>query len=279
MIAYLVSHNGLGDNLYMIGALHYLLLFYDKLFFLCKDIYLENVRLFFMDIPNIHCVPFDSKNEFSAIKDIMNEKNRDLNCDIFICGPCHKEYLQSKITNISFLNRIPIANKPYTIDFDSLNSENYQFIEHFYKDIGLSLTHYFDYFTLPNTEESIQLYNSIRDFYIIFIQLKSSTGESLDISLLIRKYINDDNVILICNDQNLYNFENRNQIQEKKYELCQSFVYNKIVYYIDTIKNSDEIYIIDSCFIGILLPFLKKKLLKTNKVRIILRNLVNQTII
>ena len=40
MIAYLVSHNGLGDNLYMIGALHYLLLFYDELFFLCKDIYL-----------------------------------------------------------------------------------------------------------------------------------------------------------------------------------------------------------------------------------------------
>ena len=32
MNAYLVSHNGMGDNLYMVGALIFLLKYYDKIF-------------------------------------------------------------------------------------------------------------------------------------------------------------------------------------------------------------------------------------------------------
>ena len=85
------------------------------------------------------------------------------------------------------------------------------------------------------------------------------------------KYLYDLNTILICNDKNLYNI-NDNIV---KYNICQQFVYNKIVYYKDIILNSNEIYIIDSCFIGIVLPLLKTNKLKTTKVRIILRNLVN----
>ena len=42
--------------------------------------------------------------------------------------------------------------------------------------------------------------------------------------------------------------------------------------YIDIIKNSDEIYIIDSCFTGILLPFIKTNKLKTKNVHIFLRS-------
>ena len=51
---------------------------------------------------------------------------------------------------------------------------------------------------------------------------------------------------------------------------------NKLIYYVDVIKNSDEIYIIDSCFTGIILPFVKTNKLKTNKVQIILREEVNK---
>lgn len=36
MNAYLVSHNGLGDNLFMIGALRFLLKFYHKIFFYAR---------------------------------------------------------------------------------------------------------------------------------------------------------------------------------------------------------------------------------------------------
>ena len=34
MNAYLLSHNGIGDNLYMIGAVRYLLQYYEKMYFI-----------------------------------------------------------------------------------------------------------------------------------------------------------------------------------------------------------------------------------------------------
>ena len=37
---------------------------------------------------------------------------------------------------------------------------------------------------------------------------------------------------------------------------------NKIVYYVDIIKNSNEIYLIDSCFLGLVLPYIKMNKLK-----------------
>ena len=145
MNAYLVSHNGMGDNLYMIGALRYLINFYDKIYFLCKKKYYDNVVLFFDD-PNIICVPFDDNNENAAIKYILDEKQH-MN-DIFVCGDCHKHYVKSKITNtklittLNQLNQNHAHDEKYTIEFDTLTRETYYFIEGFYKDINLNLTHF-----------------------------------------------------------------------------------------------------------------------------------------
>ena len=268
MNAYLVSHNGMGDNLCMIGALHFLLKYYEKIYFLCKNKYYENVKLFFIDTPNIICVPFDETREWEEIYYIIN-KNYDTN-DIFICGPCHKSYLKSKITNTKFLNYKSI-DKNYTVDFDTLTTSNYSFIEDFYRDLRLNLTYFYDYFYLPSTKESSELYNSIKNFSIIFIQLTTSCGKSLNINNLLEKYLYDKNTILVCNDKNLYDISNKTADIEIKYNLCREFVYNKIVYYIDTIINSSEIYIIDSCFVGIILPYLKTNKLKADKIRIISR--------
>jgi hypothetical protein len=266
MDAYLVSHNGLGDNLFMIGALHFIRQFYKNVFFLCKGKYYENVKLFFDEKSNIICVPFNENDEFNEIKKILNnDKYTDKNTDIFVCGFCHKSYLQSKITNPAFLNA-SIINKNYTIDHSTITTSNYSFIENFYKDINLNLTHFYEYYDLPSTDISKQLFDSVKNYYLVFIQLKSSDGRVLNISNLLSKYINDDNVLLICNDANLYDKDH------KKYLIAQNFLMNKIVYYVDVIKNSDEIYLIDSCFIGIVLPFLKMNKLKTDKVKIILRN-------
>jgi len=275
MNAYLVSHNGMGDNLFMVGALHFLLNFYDKIYFLCKNKYYPNVKLFFINNPNIICVPFNENNEFNEIYKIITD-NYLLN-DIFVCG-CHKNYLQSKITNNLFLE-YNIQDKNYTIEYDTLTKKSYDFIESFYKDINLNLTIFYDYFFINSTEESIELYNSIKLYDIIFIQLKSSDNISLNISNLLDKYLYDEKTILICNDKNLYNFEsNSDNIINKKY-ISEKFVYNKIVNYIDTIKNSKEIYLIDSCFIGIILPFMKQNNLKAEKIRIIRRDLVDSIIL
>lgn len=273
MYAYLVSHNGLGDNLFMIGAVRYLSSFYEKIFFLCKDSYFyENVKLFYIDNPNIICIPFNKNNEYHEIMKIIEDKYNDPNIDIFICGHCHKSYLQSKILNHDFLNHTIKDNK-YTIDFDTLTTKNYSFIENFYLDAHLNLTYFYEYFYLPSFKESKELYDSIKHYYIVFIHLYSSDGIMLNVTNIIHKYINMDNVLLVCFDKNLYdNVENKNEKTLEKYNLCVPFVCNKIVNYVDTIKNSDEIYIIDSCFTGVVLPYVKTKKLKTEKVRIIYRN-------
>jgi hypothetical protein len=122
----------------------------------------------------------------------------------------------------------------------------------------------------------------------VFIQSKCSDGRQLNITELITKYAHDDKTLLISNDQNLYDPTR----QPVKYELCQPFVHDKVVNYVDTILNSDEIYIIDSCFVGIVLPYLKAGHLKAPrpygagateaddlKVRIIRRDLVSATIV
>jgi hypothetical protein len=275
MNAYLVSHNGMGDNIFMIGAIRFLLNFYEKIYFLCKNKYYHNIKLFFIDNSNIICIPFKENNEFDEIKKII-KNNYDMN-DIFMCGT-HKSYLKNKITNTEFLNYI-LIDKNYTIDFDTLTTCNYNFIEGFYKNINLNLTYFYEYFYIPSTKESLDMYNTIKNYYIIFIQLKSSEGISLNISNLLNKYLHDSNTILICNDKNLYDITNKSNDIKIKFNLCKQFVYNNIINYNDVIKNSDEIYIIDSCFIGIILPYLKTNKLKANKIRIILRNDANNIIL
>ena len=45
--AYFVSHNGLGDNITNIGAVNFLLQYYEIIHFLCKDDYANNVKHLF----------------------------------------------------------------------------------------------------------------------------------------------------------------------------------------------------------------------------------------
>jgi hypothetical protein len=177
----------------------------------------------------------------------------------------------------------------YKIEYDTLTSNNYSFIDEFYRDAKLNLNVFYNYFKIPETIESVELFNTVKQYNIIFIQLKSSCGKSLNIENLLKKYLFDKNTILLCNDINLYDkkineleisHDNINQdilddiIVKRK--LAEVFVYNKLIYYYDTIINSNEIYIIDSCFIGIILPLLKLNKLKSNKVRIILRDIAHK---
>ena len=221
-------------------------------------------------------MPYDdaSGTEIHKITNIVRDKYDNPDCDILVCGYFHKSYLRSKITNQRVLEYTRLKSD-YTIEYDTITNSTYSFIESFYQDIGLNLTHFYDYFVLPETIESHDLYSRVCKYYIVFIQYKCSDGRCLDITNLLAKYKGAENVLIISNDQNIYDF-NQDPV---KYELCQPFVYNKVVNYVATIKNSDEIYIIDSCFVGLVLPYLKTGQLKTDKVRIIRRDLVQHTIV
>lgn len=254
MNAYLVSHNGLGDNLFMVGALRFLAPLYDTLFFLCKDVCLANVEQFFTGT-NIQCLAFNSKNEYEDIRRILAGAAGD----VYVCGPCHKYYLTKRVSA-----RIECAPSTYTIDHDQLTTENYSFIEGFYRDAGLTLTQFFEDFALPRTQGAADMWARASGFHTIFVQLKASDGRRLDISRL-RERMGDPNVLFACNDENLY------PETSEKFALAQSFVFRPVVHYTELIQNCAEIYIIDSCFIGLVLPYLKTGRLKATTVRIVLR--------
>ena len=267
MNAYIISHNGLGDNLYMVGAINYIKQFYKKIYFICKKKNYDNVKLFFSNDTNIDYICFEGR-EVIALQDIVNKIYDDLKNDLFISGK-HKIKRKKRINNSKFLNAQIVDNK-YSIDIDYINDINYSFIKNFYEDIKLNLHYFIKYFDLPSTKESIDMLNSVSKYYKIFIQLKCSKGKSLNIKNLLNKYLDNDKVFLICNDINLY------PNNHTKHELAKSFVYKKIAYYIDIIKNADEIYLIDSCFVGLVLPLKKNNKLKANTIKIILRDKVRK---
>jgi len=296
MDAVLVSHNGIGDNICMVGALQYLSTFYRRVYFICKKKYYYNIKLFFNNT-NIISIPFNDKIndksiqfkvELIIIKGIIQNFYKT-NTDIFVCG-IFKQYIHDRISNVNFLKN-NIYNRyqsDYTIDYDTFTSKKYSFIDDFYRHAKLNLNVFYNYFKIPETTESIELFNTVKQYNIIFIQLKSSCGKSLNIENLLKKYLFDENTILLCNDINLYDKKINeldtinNTIYDDilnniivKRKVAESFVYNKLIYYYDTIINSNEIYIIDSCFIGIVLPLLKLNKLKANKVRIILRDIAH----
>tara|TARA_R110001606_G_scaffold70151_3_gene160443 strand:- start:705 stop:1568 length:864 start_codon:yes stop_codon:yes gene_type:complete len=279
----LISQNGLGDNLFMVGALNYLLHFYQYVFFLCKHKYYSNVIEFFPQTlsKRIFVIPFNENRESEQLFHIAthNKSTKDL----LICG-CHKTYIKSQITNTNYLASIAHREVQKYEIVKSMNLDGYDFIENFYKDIKLNLNHFVDYFTLPETQESIKLYNSIKQYKIIFTQIKSSTGHILDINNIIKKYKDNDEYIIICNDKNIYKQssssctfgEVRDGKGEKKSALAQKFVLNKIINYYTTILNSYKIKIIDSCFTGIVLPLHLGNKLKTKDVKIIKRESCSQ---
>lgn len=275
--AYFLSHNGLGDNLYSIGAVKCLTQFYDIVYFLCKDNYYENCVSFFENDSKIKSLPISQKAEFQSAYSIVSPHYSNPNADIFICG-CHKSYLKSKITNQEYINFTKKnVNQPinYDLSHDTITDENYSFITGFYTDIGLNLNVFYDYWTLPETDKSVELYNSIKHYSkIIFVQNKCSDGRELNIQKLIINNLND-NTIIICNDVNIYNGLDCEKYGEQK-TLADNFVRTKLLNYMTVIINANEIHIIDSCFVGIVLPLLKTNKLRATNVRIILRQLSNK---
>ncbi len=261
----------------MISGLRFLENFYRNIYYLCKNRYLKDLLPFFENT-RVTLVPFDeNKNEDDEIRRILTSKYA--NNDVLVCGFCHKNKFTKKCTNEQFKNLKLMSNK-YTVEYDTITNEAYHFIEEMYSDLGLNLAYFFEYYDVPSTEESLKHYNSAKDYHIVFVQSQNSGGQRLNISNLLQKYLRDDKVIIICSNENLYNVENKTEEMQKKYNICQNILTNsRVINYKDIILNSNEIYIIDSAFTGMVLPFLKTNRLKAEKVRIVLRNLVDTIVI
>lgn len=273
---YLVSNNGIGDNLFMIGAINYLSKFYKKIHFIIKkknyDILKDCYNKSFVNIIKINSN--GGSNEKTEICKLL--KNKYDKYDVIVCGS-NKKNNKNKITNKEFLKNNLDNNIKYDLNFDTINNNNYKFIQNFYKDCNLNINIFYEYFNIPFSNKSKELYDTISNYNVIFLQENCSNNIKLNIEKLLKEKLYEENIILICSTRNLYNNVdinnekyNENIISIKK-TLTQKFVLTNINCYYDTIINSDEIYIIDSCIIGFILPLVKTNKLKANTVRIINR--------
>ena len=273
--AYYLSHNGLGDLIISTSAVRFLLNYYNRVHLLCSHIHHEQMKLILIDEPRIILIPIKMNAEniiFKNCYDVL--KHAFPTCDMYICGGFTKLFIS--IIRNEYINTYVPNNELYNLRYDTLTDENSKFIYEYYNTINLDLRIYYEYFTIKSTIQSRELYNSVKDYKrVIFTQIKCSGSEQLNIDGVKSKYLNDDDAIILCNDENLYD----EATNPTKYNICQRFVKNNVAWYIDTILNCNEIYIIDSCFMAILLPLVKTNRLKADIVRIIKRELVNEILL
>lgn len=235
---YFISHLGLGDNITMSGAVRYLKNFYNKIYVIAKNKNIINLKNFYEDDIDIVVIGIEAINEHKEINKILN--NIDDDDDIFVSGNCHKFKFKNKIRN-HLLNNYKVDNSSYKF--------RYNFIVNFYSDINLDFNIYYDYFKLNENQKSIDLYNNVKKYNIVFIHTKSSNKE---IQLNLDEYINDDKYLVICANKNTYEKNNF------KYNLVDEFVNIPIIEYSSIILNAKVIKVIDSCFSCIILPLIKK---------------------
>jgi hypothetical protein len=250
--AYFVSHNGLGDNITNIGAVNFLLNYYETIHFLCKDIHSKNVEYLFSNKPVI-IESFDSKNEYNEIQRILSNVSDE--SDIFASG-CHKQYIQKRITHPDLL-LYKQNDKNYSVDFSHIHE--------FYYDIGLDLSVYYDYFDIESTELSNKYYNEIKNYKMIFIHSKASNRE-VNYNHIYEKYKNNKEYIMICANKNMY------EIGHDFYETAEKYVNIMIALYIDIIKNAELLYMIDSCFSCIVYPLIMSNRINKDKFHLSIRN-------
>jgi hypothetical protein len=97
------------------------------------------------------------------------------------------------------------------------------------------------------------------------MHIKSSTHGNINLDHIIDKFINDDTYLIICANKNVYSED------DLKYNSANKFVNIPLQHYIDTIKNSKEIHVVNSCFSCIVYPLYKTNRLPDSNVNIISR--------
>jgi hypothetical protein len=246
----------LGDNIANIGAIRYLLEYYAEIYFVCHDNSLKNLEILYTN-KRVHFIPTHCNNESVDYHAVLDPIYDLPDTDVLISGFCFTPFYATKITNTKLINRKKLTN--YRIQ------PRYDFIRIFYEHINLDLSIYYNYFNIESTKQSIDMYNLIKNYTIIFTHAKCSL-RTINLDTIVQKHITDNNKIIICSDHNVY------PPSHPHYEIANKFINQLVAYYIDIIKQSKYIYIIDSCFSPIVLPLLNSGQLQTIECQIFHRD-------
>jgi len=205
----ILSHLGLGDNIFCIPMIIYYLNLNYIVHYICAANNMANFKLFFEKSLQLSIISVKDANEARIYIDI--NKNS------------YNEILKSGV-------------------FKSLNPSNLKSFPFFqYDDIHLSRNILKQYFVVPDTQKSEELFEYVKNYSYVVINNQSSTGGVFNIETELNKYNIDPNNTLIINTQtNYYTKEN------KYYSIAQHFVFKNLIDYKKTLVNAKKILLSDS---------------------------------
>ena len=223
--AVVLGHLGMGDQFYIVGIVRYLSTIYDEVTVVCKDNTKNNIKQMYSDDKSIR------------IYSVANDKD---------ISPAYG-------FNISDFNKIFDNHTKYLLGFHQHGIHTdcygqgkiiYNLPFSFYDDVQINHQVFWDYFHVNKPDNSIIMYNSIKNINYIFMHNTSSIGEVFSLDFIVDKFnINKDKTLIINPCICLY------QPGDNYYELAKTFIKLPILEYIDTIENAKTIVMSDSSFL------------------------------
>ena len=250
--AMVLGHLGMGDQFYIVGMIRYLATIYDEVLVVCKDNTQNNIKQMYSDDITIKTLSVPDDNSISPAYGAPIQKFNEI-----FNG--YRKYLlgfhQHGIRNNSYGQGKIIYDLPFS----------------FYDDVQINYQIFWDYFHVNKSENSLTLYNSIKDNNIskyIFVHNTSSIGEVFSLDFVIDKFnIDIDNVLIVNPSVSMYESRNNNNDisnnsvdsdisnnsihhNNKYYNIAKSFLDLPILVYIDLIENADIVIMSDSSFLA-----------------------------
>jgi len=211
-IALFLGHLGLGDQIWLSGAVRYLARMYDYLDVVCKTTNVNTLSVLYADVPAVRLVTVE--NGYSVFPTSTSRGT---------CFPIPP----GKYTSVY---QCGFYKKPTShVNMDDLPGE-------FYDDLGLPRSIRTTHFSLPSLPGSRILYSHLSNAEYVFVQTKSSEATTSIVSWDMDKILTLD--------------PNINQYSQGHiwYELAQKFVNKPFLDYCDTIKHARQLHLVNSSF-------------------------------
>jgi hypothetical protein len=243
--AYFMGHCGLGDHINFIGAINYLSNFYQKIYCICFNGYINNLKAIFNGIisngSNIEFIS-TTKDDFESFLRNINDDN-----DILVAGGW-RNIISSKITNPHLINKIQHISQSDASQYDV----PWSFIKEFYSHVNLNLSFFYEYFYIESCKEARDMYDKIKNYNIIFLHFNSHIGQTT-YPVNEWPWIFKEEYFIVDPHCNHYKMTP----DSLKYKLADQLLNFPFLCYLDIILNASQLYTVDSSF-GALIHILKK---------------------
>lgn len=152
--------------------------------------------------------------------------------------------------NFKFYTKISHPHiKEYLLNFDTKNlhfNNIWDMMPEFCTyNPEIALNIYYNYFNIPTTQKSIEIYETIKNYKLVFIHFISSAGK-LEIPFNDFPHIKNEDYLIVDPDKNHYDPTN------DKYYLVEKLLHLSSLDYLSIILNATDIYVVDSSFYAII---------------------------